>query len=112
MDHAEPDRPAAEAASPRHGYAMTGVRALLTEDAQSSRNVALKADDRWATFVRADTLGTAQGSVDSLPVRLRPRWEDPQHAQAIPEGVPGRRDRRRPQGLPVDRAGRPQLRRL
>ena len=32
--------------------------------------------------------GTAQGSVDSLPVRLRPRWKDQHRAQAVPQGVP------------------------
>jgi transposase-like protein len=42
-------------------------------------------------------------------VRLRPRWKDQHHAQAVPQGVPGRRDRCRPARRPVDRAGRPQL---
>jgi hypothetical protein len=32
--------------------------------------------------------GTAPGSVDSLPVRLRPRWKDQHRAQAVPAGVP------------------------
>ncbi len=34
------------------------------------------------------TDGTAPGSVDSLPVRLRPRWKDQHRAQAVPAGVP------------------------
>jgi transposase len=33
-------------------------------------------------------LGTAPGSVDSLPVRLRPRWKDQHRAQAVPARVP------------------------
>jgi len=32
--------------------------------------------------------GTAPGSVDSLPVRLRPRWKNQHRAQAVPAGVP------------------------
>lgn len=32
--------------------------------------------------------GTAQGSVDSSPVRPRPRWKDQHRAQAIPDRVP------------------------
>lgn len=59
-----------------------------------------------------EALGTAQGSVDFLPVRLRPRWKDQHHAQAVSQGVPGRRDRGGPSGRPVDRAGRPQFRGL
>jgi hypothetical protein len=38
--------------------------------------------------VRSEARGTAPGSVDSLPVRLRPRWKDQHRAQAVPAGVP------------------------
>jgi hypothetical protein len=34
------------------------------------------------------SLGTAPGSVDSSPGRLRPRWKDQHRARAVPAGVP------------------------
>jgi hypothetical protein len=45
-----------------------------------------------------EEVGTAQGSVDSLPVRIRPRWKDQHRAHALPPGVRARRDRGRPSG--------------
>jgi hypothetical protein len=54
-------------------------------------------------------LGTAPGSVDCLPVRLRPRWKDQHRAQAVPGGVPSRRPVAR-EGDDVRRTGRPRLR--
>jgi hypothetical protein len=47
---------------------------------------------------RGSLPGTAQGSVDSLPVRIRPRWRDQPRAHALPHGVRSRRDRGRPSG--------------
>ena len=38
--------------------------------------------------VEVSTVGTAPGSVDSLPVRPRPRWKDQHRAQAVSRGVP------------------------
>jgi transposase len=41
-------------------------------------------DTTWRQFLH----GTAPKSVDSLPVGIRPRWKDVQHAESIPFGVP------------------------
>jgi hypothetical protein len=46
------------------------------------------------------------GSVDSLPVRLRPRWKDQHRACSLSRGVPWRRHRGGPSGRPVSGAGR------
>jgi hypothetical protein len=43
-------------------------------------------------------VGSAQSSVDTLPVRFRPRWKDADHAEAISEGVPRQCRGRSPPG--------------
>ena len=55
-------------------------------------------------------IGSAPSSVDSLHVRLRPRWKDQHRAQAVPERVPSRRDRGGPSGRSVPRSDSAQLR--
>jgi hypothetical protein len=69
---------------------------------------------RPATEGRRDppAQGTAPGSVDSLPVRLRPRWKDQHRAQAVPHGVPAGCDHGCPAGRSIGRAGRQELRGL
>src|SRR3712207_7830784 len=37
-----------------------------------------------STFTSVSPIGTAPGSVDSLPVRLRPRWKDHPMPKAFP----------------------------
>jgi hypothetical protein len=46
---------------------------------------------RWLDERYSGVDGTAQGSVDPLPVRPRPRWKEQHPAQAVPEGVPASR---------------------
>ena len=62
---------------------MLSVTAAITGRGLEQR-VALVTDGRFSGATR----GTAHGSVDSLPVRMRPRWKERHHAQSISAGVP------------------------
>ena len=42
---------------------------------------------REKTPRQMSAVGTAPGSVDSLPVRIAPRWKDQHHAQGVSHRV-------------------------
>jgi hypothetical protein len=71
-----------------------GELSATTHDDLQGRwlTVARQVDETTRRLVPVKTgegrVGTAPGSVDSLPVRLRPRWKDQHRAQAVPAGVP------------------------